>query len=239
VWKGFSRGEQWVGVLEDVSFEVGVGEIVAVVGSRFDGKSTLLKVAAGLVAPERGSVVVGGVDLAGVGDRARARLLGDEIVWVDREGPELGLEVSRFVGWPLALHGRGRGEAERMAARALQRVGAGECVGRRWGELSNWQRVLVGLAQAFVGSPKLVVIDDLLDALGGRGSEQASDLLRGLVEESGRGCGVLMSVSDVESALFADRIWALTRKGRLKAMSAQPVDAEILPFPQHAKNQNR
>ena len=124
--------------------------------------------------------VVGWGELSGLRDRSRTRLLGHEIVWIDRDGPELEVEVSRFVGWPLALHGRGRREAERVAAQALERVGARECMGRRWGELSNWQRVLVGLARAFAGSPRVVVIDDLLDALGARATEEASDLLRAL-----------------------------------------------------------
>jgi predicted ABC-type transport system involved in lysophospholipase L1 biosynthesis ATPase subunit len=232
VCKGFSRGGHWLAVLGGVSFEVGRGEIVGVVGSRLEGKTTLLRVAAGMERPDQGAVWLEGRDLASVGDRARARLLGHEIVWVDRDGPELGLEVSKFVGWPLALHGRGRREADRLAAGALERVGALACVGRRWGELSNWQRVLVGLARAFAGAPRLVVIDDLLDALGGRATEEASDLLRSLVEESEPRCGVLMSASDMDSALFADRVFSLTRKGTLKAFSGQlRSHARVIPFP--------
>ena len=236
VWKGYSRGGRWSGVLSGVSFGVGRGEVVAVVGSRLEGKTSLLRIAAGMERPDRGSVSLEGRVLAGFSDRSRARLLGHEIVWVDRDGPELGLEVSKFVGWPLALHGRGRRHADEMAARALERVGARECMGRRWGELSNWQRVLVGLARAFAGSPRLVVIDDLLDALGGRATEEASDLLRSLVEESEPRCGVLMSASDMESAMFADRVWSLTREGTLKAMSGQAgSDADIIPFPTQAQ----
>jgi putative ABC transport system ATP-binding protein len=235
VWKGYSRGGRWMGVLGGVSFEVARGEVVAVVGSRLEGKTTLLKVAAGMERPDQGSVMLDNRSLTGLRDRSRTRLLGHEIVWIDRDGPELGLEVSRFVGWPLALHGHGRRHAERMAAQALERVGARGCMGRRWGELSNWQRVLVGLARAFAGSPRIVVIDDLLDALGGRVTEQASDLLRSLVEESEPRCGVLMSASDMESAMFADRMWSLTRKGTLKPLSGQPGnDADIIPFPKHA-----
>jgi ABC-type nitrate/sulfonate/bicarbonate transport system ATPase subunit len=98
--------------------------------------------------------------------------------------------------------------------------------------------VLVGLARAFAGSPRVVVIDDLLDALGGRATEEASDLLRSLVEESEPRCGVLMSASDMESAMFGDRVWSLTRKGTLKALSGQPSDdADVIPFPKHAESQ--
>lgn len=235
VWKGYSRGGQWSGVLAGVSFAVQAGEIAAIVGSRLEGKTTALRVAAGMERPDRGSVSLEGRRLAEMGDRSRSRLLGHEIVWIDRDGPELGLEVSRFVGWPLVLHGRGRRDAEGLAAQALERVGAKECLGRRWGDLSNGQRVLVGLARAFAGSPRIVVIDDLLDALGSRATEQVSDLLRSLVEESEPRCGVLMSASDGESAMFADHVWSLTRKGTLKALGGRPGgDAEVIPFPQYA-----
>jgi putative ABC transport system ATP-binding protein len=227
-----------MGVLAGVSFEVGRGEVVAVVGSRLEGKTTLLKLAAGIERPDRGSVSLGSQSLTGLRDRSRTRLLGHEIVWIDRDGPELGLEVSKFVGWPLALHGCGRRQAERVAAQALERVGARECLGRRWGDLSNWQRVLVGLARAFAGSPRVVVVDDLLDALGARATEEASDLLRSLVEESEPRCGVLMSASDMESAMFADRVWSLTRKGTLRPLFGQLGDvADVIPFPKHAESQ--
>jgi ABC-type nitrate/sulfonate/bicarbonate transport system ATPase subunit len=251
VRKGFSRGRQWTGVLEGVSFEVLPGEVVAIVGGRVGGKTTLLKIAAGMERPDGGSVSLGSRRLAERGYRPWwARLLGREIVWIgrggpereivwiDRNGPDLDVEVSKLIGWQLALHGRGRRRAEQVAVQALERVGARECVGRRWRELSDWQRVLVGLAGAFAGSPRFVVVDDLLDvdAFGNRATEEASDLLRSLVEQSEPRCGVLMSVSERESAVFADRVFTLTRKGTLKALSGSlGDDAEVIPFPSHAK----
>jgi ABC-type lipoprotein export system ATPase subunit len=232
VEKGFLRGGRRAGSLADVSFEVGAGEVVAIIGGRLSGKTTLLEVVAGLVAPDRGSVSLDGRELTDLPERARTRLLGHEVIWIDRNGPNLDVEVSRFVGWSLAVHGRKH--AERTAARALERVGAQGCMGRRWRELSNWQRVLVGLARAFAGSPRVVVIDDLLDALGSRATEEASDLLRSLVAESVPRCAVLMSASDMESAVFADRVWSLTRKGALKLLSGGlSVDGEVIPFPSH------
>jgi ABC-type Mn2+/Zn2+ transport system ATPase subunit len=98
----------------------------------------------------------------------------------------------------------------------LERVDALDCVGRRWPDLSQWQQALVGFARAFAGSPELVVVDDLLDALGPRRTEEASRLLRSLISESEKHCGVLMSVSDRDSAVFADREWSLGRDGKLK-----------------------
>jgi predicted ABC-type transport system involved in lysophospholipase L1 biosynthesis ATPase subunit len=240
VRKGFSRGgREWVAVLEGVSFAVERGEVVAVVGGRLGGKTTLLLVAAGMELADVGGVRLDGVELSGLSGRVRSRLLGHDVVWLDRVGPELELvEVSRLVGWPLALGG-GRRHVERRALQMLERVGARECVGRRWGELSNWQRVLVGLARAFAGCPRVVVIDDLLDALGSRGSEEAFELLRSLMEQADPACGVLMSASDLESAMFADRVWSLG-KGKLRPMVGhQPENACIIPFPEQASDASR
>jgi predicted ABC-type transport system involved in lysophospholipase L1 biosynthesis ATPase subunit len=234
IWKGYARGAQWTEVLANVSLKVERGEVVAVTGSRLEGKSTLLKIAAGMERPDAGVVSLGHLVLKACGDGDRSRLLGRRIVWVDRRGPGLNVEVSRFVGLPLVLHGLGRRGAEREAARMLERVGARKCLGRRWGELSNWQRVLVGLARAFAGTPEIVVIDDLLDALGGRATEEASDLLRSLIAGSERRCGVLMSASDIESAMFADRVWSITGKRSLKLMAGRHTEGKVLPFPGRA-----
>lgn len=231
VWKGYTRGAQWTEVLTDVSLTVERGEVAAVIGSRLEGKTTLLRIAAGMERPDKGLVSLDGRVRTACRDSERSRLLGHEIVWIDREGPGLNVEVSRFVGLPLALHGSGRRRAEREAAQVLERVGAQKCLGRRWGELSNWQRALVGLARAFAGNPQVVVIDDLLDALGGSATEDASDLLRSLIEASEHRCGVLMSASDIESAMFADCVWSITGKHSLKLLAGGHMDGNVLPFP--------
>jgi ABC-type lipoprotein export system ATPase subunit len=231
VWKGYRRGPEWTEVLANVSLDVRAGEVVAVAGSRFEGKTTLLKIAAGLEQPDKGAVSLGGRRLTDGRDGAQARLLGRGIRWIDGSGPKLKLDVVKFVGLPLAVHGGKRGEAERAAAQALERVGAKRCLGRRWGELSNWQRVLVGLARGFAGSPQVVVIDDLLDALGGPATEEASELLRSLIETSEPRCGVLMSASNLESAIFADRVWSITGKRSLKLMAGRQTDGKVIPFP--------
>jgi ABC-type nitrate/sulfonate/bicarbonate transport system ATPase subunit len=224
--KGYTRGG-WSPVFVDVSLEVARGEIVAVIGGRSEGKTTLLKIAAGVESPDGGTVSLEGRALADLEDRPR------EVRWVDRDGPGMEeAEVAEFVGWPLAPGGRDRRGAERAAEQMLERVGARECFGLRWGELSDWQRVLAGLARGFIGSPKLVVIDDLLDALREPATEEASDLLRSLVEGSRPRCGVLMSVSDIESAMYADRVLSITGKHSLRVLSGRlGDDGEIIPLP--------
>ena len=204
VGKGFRRGRRRWQVLVDVSLTVAAGEMVGVVGARGEGKTTLLEVAAGVVLPDEGRVWFEGRDLACCSADERADLLGDRIAWMPREG--MGdFEVLDFVGLPLAM-GRGWGmrEADDLAMAALERVGVSDCARKRWDELSNWERVLVAFARGFVGRPRLMVVDDLLDGLGPRGTREAGELLLSLAGELG--CGVLVAASDLEALLVADRV---------------------------------
>jgi len=232
VSQGFSRGrsERWVQVLSGVSFEVQRGEVVGIVGGRLSGKTTLLRIAAGIRVPEEGSVRLGDLELTGLPERKRVSLRGGEMVWLNRAGMSQKLEVSKIVGWRLAKR-RGRRATERRAAEMLERVGAAHCARQRWDDLSRWEQVLVGFAQGFAGEPRIVVIDDLLDALGAPWTEEASDLLRSLIEEAGRSCGVLMSASDRDSVVLADRVWSLEQDGKLIPTTGhRDRNADVLPL---------
>ncbi len=228
--KGYARGGRCSQVLADVSLEVRTGELAAVVGARKEGKTTLLKIAAGIESLDAGEVWLGGAELTRAGDSARARLLGSEVAWIHREGTGVKFRVLDYVGLPLAIgRSRGRRQARELALEALERVGAAGCSGQRWVELSNWERLLVGLARGIASSPKLLVVDDLMDGFGINRTREAGELLLALVGELG--CGVLMSCGDLEAALIADRVWSLER-GRLSLLSEQGSElAEVIDFP--------
>jgi len=74
-----------------------------------------------------------------------------------------------------------------------------------------------------------MVLDDLVEGLGMGPAREAGELLRGLVDEFG--CGVLMSASDLESVLVADRVWSFGRGG-LRLLSDQSVgEGNVIEFP--------
>jgi putative ABC transport system ATP-binding protein len=229
VSKGYPRGSKWMPLLNDVSLELEPGEVGAIIGRRLGGKTTLLRIAAGMQRPDEGTVSLGGYKLNGLPEGSLAQLRGRDIIWLARNCPDDRAKVDWFVGAPLSKGSRKR--ADGIAAQALERVGAQDCSGQLVGALSHWQRALVAFARAFAGRPRLVVIDDLLDVLGHRQTQAASDLLRSLIEESEPRCVVLMSVTDKESALFADRTWRLTRKGTLSEWTGQRHEATVVPFP--------
>lgn len=230
VSKTYWRGDRPLEVLSDVSLHVPAGAIVAVVGERHEGKTTLLKIAAGIEAPDHGGVLFCERDLWRLTVPERERLWGDEIAWTSRARPGLDWEMRDYVGLRLAMgRSRGRRGARAKALAALQRVGAEECADRCWPELSDWQRMLVGLACGIVSRPRLLVIDDLFDGLGLSKMQAAGELLGSLTREFD--CGVLMSASGMEAALMADVVW-LFDGGRLQLMSDQTSGGgEIVEFP--------
>jgi ABC-type lipoprotein export system ATPase subunit len=211
VSRSFQRGRHELRVLDGVTLEVGAGEIVAVQGQRGAGKTTLLKIAAGMETPDRGSVSFDGWDLAGLSDAQLSRLLGEQIGWVQRDGPESHVQVLDYVALPLLIALADR-VAYTRAMQALERVGAVECARQRWETLSDWERGLVGIAHAIVRSPRLLLVDDLTTILGLRETDVLMRLLRSLADESA--IGVLMTVSEAAAATRTDKIMSLAG-GRL------------------------
>ncbi len=227
VCKGFDRGRDWLSVLEDVSLTVGAGEIVAVVGGRAQGKTTLLRVAAGTLPVDEGSVRLGELELAGLKDRQLSRVLRSEIGLAARDGPEMRVRVRDYVGLPLVM---GRWlrwrERRRRVAAVLKALEVADCAELRWRELSNWQQVQVEFAQAIVARPRVLLVDDVIDGLGFGQKQAAMELLRGFADDFG--CGVLMACSDHAAALPSDRVWQL-HGGKVKLM-ADLTEQDIIPI---------
>jgi ABC-type taurine transport system ATPase subunit len=242
IGKGYWRGGSYLGVLKDVSLELAPGEVVAVIGRRLGGKSTLLQIVAGIQAPDAGTVTLAGRPVR-VQRRRSVRewwaarragstdpMLGHDMVLVTRDGPHQELEVCKYVGGPLAVRGSRRRDVRRIAGAALERVGASDCIGRRWGELSHYQRALVGLARAFAGSPQLVILDDLLDAHDRRDTEALSDILHTLLEGSDGRCGVLLSAGYYETAVvLAHRVCSLENGTLVHSSGPRPGAGQDRP----------
>jgi ABC-type lipoprotein export system ATPase subunit len=224
---GYRQGGRAGLILEDVSLDVDAEQTVAVVGQRWEGKTTLLNVAAGIELADDGQVLFDGIDFAGRSRRKRHKLLGRDIAWLDRKESGLGLTMLDYIGLPLVMGLRGprRAQVRRMAADALERVGVAHVAHKRPQALSSWERVLAGLASAIIKRPKLLLVDDLLDALGTSRTLQAGDLLNSLAHEFG--FGVLFSVSDLDSAIMADRVLAFEQR-TLRLMADHHPQADEL-----------
>jgi putative ABC transport system ATP-binding protein len=184
VTRRYRTGGGQLTVLADVAFSVAAGERLAVVGPSGSGKSTLLGLMAGLDAPDEGRVVVEGRDLASLSPSVLARLRGERMGFVFQSYRLLPtLTALENVAVPLELAGRSGALA--IARTWLERVGLGERAGHLPAKLSGGEQQRVALARALAPSPALVFADEPTGNLDSRTGAAMTELLFGLVAESG------------------------------------------------------
>lgn len=229
VSKTYYRGPHQLQVLCDVSLDVHAGDFMAVYGQRNAGKTTLLKVAAGVELPDSGTVRFAGRDLARLSRRGLAELHRDEIGWVRRAGPQSqDLRMIDHVALPL-LSSLGQHGAQQKAKAALGKTGVGECGFELWGNLSDAERMAVSLAQGLVREPRLLLVDDPTAGLDVLERERIVALIRAVADE-GR-LGVVMTVPDLPAMLRARDVRSLSA-GRLLAPDPPPGGhGVVLDFP--------
>jgi ABC-type cobalamin/Fe3+-siderophores transport system ATPase subunit len=238
VWLSYPRGRRHVvRVLTDVSLEVHAGEVLAVLAQRAQGKTSLLRVAAGMERPDRGSVLFCGEDMwrrDGVhGRRARrrrrrARPLPAPIALVRAAAPYVEVPVGEAIALPLTGSHGGRGARE-LAERALEEAGAGECASRSWEDLSDGERARVAIAQGLSREPRVLLVDDLTATLGLGDTEDIAMLLHSLA--AARELGVLMSVGDVRATRWSERVATLAG-GALMLEPPRPQEyPNVVEFP--------
>jgi ABC-type lipoprotein export system ATPase subunit len=199
-------------VLKDISLEVRGGELVVIYGERRSGRTTLLRMAAGIQAPDSGSVSFEGHELSERGER----ILGEGIGYVQktlRSGEEEG--VLEQVAAPLLARGVSLGRARQGARVALARAGAERCAAARVAELSAGESVRVALARTLCLSPALVVVDEPVATVELAERDGILALLRRLV---GDGLAVLASTGEPTELAGAHRALTLS-EGELRGPS--------------------
>lgn len=209
-------------ILDDCSFDVAPGEIVAVVGSTGAGKSTLASLLPRLLDAEEGSVRVGSAD-TGWQDVRTLRLdaLRGRVHVVPQESFLFSdtLEANLRVSRPQASHTELLDALEQACAgEVLERLehGLQTRLGDRGVTLSGGQRQRISLARALVAQPDILVLDDATSALDALTERRVLDNIRRLNGRRGRPITVLLIASKLSTLLLADRV-ALLSRGRIVA----------------------
>lgn len=231
--KRYRRGGKPFPAVDDVSFEIGSAETLALAGPSGSGKSTIARLVLRLIEPDAGHVEFEGADfLALSGAALRARRARLQMVFQDplaAFNPRA--TVARVLDDPLRIHGVvSRAERPRRIAVLLERVGldAG-LAARAIHEISGGQRQRVAIARAIATRPSLIVLDEAVSALDVSVRGQILELLLDLQRQEriaylfiSHDLGVIRAVAHRVAILDAGRI---VESGDARAVIANPQSA--------------
>lgn len=186
----FSRVRQHVKAVDDVSFSIGPGETLGLVGESGCGKTTLGRAIVKLIEPTAGSVWLEGEDIAALsGAELRARRRKFQMIFQDPYNSlDPRMTVGEIIGEALSIHGLFKEKTERQGRieALLKSVGLDAMHAQRYPyEFSGGQRQRIGIARALAVDPKLIVCDEPVSALDVSVQAQIINLLQDLQRERG------------------------------------------------------
>ncbi|MET9696262.1 ABC transporter ATP-binding protein [Streptomyces sp. NPDC006529] len=217
----YPDGDTRLTALDAVRLEVPAGTLTAVVGPSGSGKSSLLAVAATLVRPDSGRVVVAGEDTAALGAADTARLRRERIGIVFQQ-PNLLASLTAAEQLQVMAHLSGR-PARQLRSRALElldAVGLSDKADKRPHQLSGGQRQRVNIARALMNEPAVLLVDEPTSALDHERGAAVLDLLVTLTRE--RATATVLVTHDHAHLERMDRMVTMT-DGRLTQAQGAPA----------------
>jgi ABC-type Fe3+/spermidine/putrescine transport system ATPase subunit len=215
--------------VDNISFEVGPGELLALVGASGSGKTTTLRIAAGYEAPDAGTVTLGGTDITAVPPEQR----GFGMVF-QHYALFPHMSVAHNVAFGLEARGVNKTERLEKARHALSAVGLKGAEERAIQSLSGGEQQRVALARAMVIEPRALLLDEPLSNLDPTLRQTMRDDLRAMLRRVG--VPALFVTHDQEDAFaISDRI-ALLKLGKLlqsgtaEEVYHAPVSREVAAF---------
>ena len=241
----FGTAEKAVRAVDGISFTLGRGETIGVVGESGCGKSTAAKTIMRLIEPSGGRVLLDGADITAMSKpRFRAYRKQMQIVFQDPYSSlNPRMASGAIVAEPLRNFGAGKGEREERAAQLFDRVGLHREAMRKYPhEFSGGQRQRLGIARALALKPKLIVCDEPVSALDVSIQAQIINLLIDLQQELGisyvfvaHDLAVVQHISDRVAVMYLGRIVEIGDADRLFADPRHPYTRALLsavPSPQ-------
>jgi ABC-2 type transport system ATP-binding protein len=190
--------------LDGVSIHVRKGDCYGFIGHNGAGKTTAMRIALGLQFPDSGRVIVDGFDAREHPREARARMGG----LIEVPGFQPGFDAARNLAWLARLQGLSRADARREAARSIELVGLAHAGAKPVQEYSQGMRQRLGIAQALLGKPSYVLLDEPTNGLDPQGIAEMRVILRNMID--GEGLTVLLSSHQlVEISDLCNRIGVL------------------------------
>ncbi|MFF1277555.1 ABC transporter ATP-binding protein [Streptomyces marokkonensis] len=231
VVKTYGRGTAEVRALDGVSAGIPRARFTAVVGPSGSGKSTLMHCMAGLDTVTSGSIVLDGVEITGMSDRALTRLRRERIGFVFQSFNLLPqLTAYENIVLPVTMAG-GRPDRE-LVDHLVAVLGLAGRLSHRPAELSGGQQQRVAVARALVARPAVVFADEPTGNLDSRAGAEVLSFLRRSVDDLGQ--SVVMVTHDPAAARYADRVLTLA-DGSVVDFAAPDAAPAAGPLPDRSR----
>jgi ABC-type lipoprotein export system ATPase subunit len=218
--KRYRHGRREVTALDDVSLAIAPGELVAIWGVPRSGRTTLLRIAAGLEQPDGGAVRFRGETVLGGHEDGLPAGIGYVQVGLGGVGGE---SIADHVAMPLLARGTAPETARARALLQLERVGAAGCADLQARELEPTERVRVAIAQALVTGPRLLLVDDPTRHVDLLEREMVLLLVRSIADGN---VAVLMTTGEAMGVSGVDR--ALTISGGIVRSESSAGPANVV-----------
>ena len=203
VTRRYGSGSNKVVAINDVSFQIGRGKLVALVGRSGSGKTTMLNCIGGLDKPNEGSIVVDDIAVTKLSERRRTRLRRDTVAFIFQTfGLVPMLSAAENIGLPMRLRNTKTSARDRRVKELLDMVGLAKHADQRPAELSGGQQQRVAIARALANEPRLLIADEPTGQLDADTGAAVMALLRDVVKE--RGMTAIISTHDQSLIDLAD-----------------------------------
>lgn len=208
VTKRYSKGEETITPLDNVSLDVEQGEFISLMGASGTGKSTLLNLVASIDKPDSGSIVIDGTEITKLSRTKLAHWRAANLGYIFQTHNLIPvLTAYENTELPLLLLPMSRSERRKRVEIALQAVDLIDRADHYPRQLSGGQEQRVGIARAIVAHPKVVVADEPTGDLDPDTSDQILELLKQLNQQLD--VTLLMVTHDAEAAQIAQRQYRL------------------------------
>ncbi len=226
--KTFGSGESKVQAVNDVSLEIGKGEMVLIMGPSGSGKTTLMSMLGALLGPSSGEITIDGIDIGTMTDSKLAALRAQKIGFVFQAFNLLeALTVEENILMPARLTAQGLQGAKPHLEQLLQRL---DLTARRKAlpnTLSGGEKQRVAIARALINKPPIILADEPTGNLDSHKGQEVMMILHDIARDDG--CAVLMVTHDPRVEEIADRVMWLEdgalrdRKSEQHAWVRDPV----------------
>jgi putative ABC transport system ATP-binding protein len=203
--KVYRLGSEKVVALNKIDLEIEKGEICCILGTSGSGKSTFLNMLAGLEKPTKGSILIGGRDIAKMSEKELAKFRQENTGFIFQSYNLLpSLTAAENVSLPLMFKGMSKGKREKIAKNMLKAVGLENRMSHRPTQMSGGQQQRVGIARAFVAKPNVVFADEPTGNLDTKTTAEVMELMVRMCRKYNQ--TLILVTHDVDIAKYADRI---------------------------------